>query len=129
MYDENPTTRPPLTGYRGRYAHRHAIVERLPDRTRLSPAWSRTLVAHSRGFEWGYAGSGPSQLGLAILLDYTREERIALDHYQAFTRDVITGFDGRWELSTAEIDAALRALGVTTPRSTESRTAQERLDG
>jgi hypothetical protein len=74
MYDENPTTRPPLTGYRGRYAHRDAIVERLPDRTRLSPAWSRTLVAHSRAFEWGYAGSGPSQLGLAILLDYGKFE-------------------------------------------------------
>jgi len=129
MYDENPTTRPPLTGYRGRYAQHNAIVERLPDRTRLSPAWSRTLVTHSRAFEWGYAGSGPSQLGLAILLDYTREERLALDHYQAFTRDVLTRFDGTWELSTAEIDTALRALGVSTPKPVTSRTAQERLDG
>jgi hypothetical protein len=129
MYDENPTTRPPLTGYRGRYAHRHAIVERLPDRTRLSPAWSRTLVTHSRAFEWGYAGSGPSQLGLAILLDCTREERLALDHYQAFTRDVLTELDGTWELTTEEIDTALRALGVTTPKHGASRPAQERLDG
>jgi hypothetical protein len=129
MYDENPTHRPPLTGYRGRYAHRHAIVERLPDRTRLSPARSRTLQTHSRAFEWGYAGSGPSQLGLAILLDYTREDRLALAHYQAFTRDVIAGFDERWELSTDEIDAALRSLGVTTPNRVTSRTAQERLDG
>jgi hypothetical protein len=129
MYDENPTTRPPLTGYRGRYAHRHAIVERLPDRTRLSPARSRTLQTHSRAFEWGYAGSGPSQLGLAILLDYTCEERLALDHYQAFTRDVLTELDGTWELTTEEIDTALRALGVTTPNRVTSRTAQERLDG
>ncbi|MFC5368587.1 DUF6166 domain-containing protein [Salinirubrum litoreum] len=129
MYDENPTHRPPLTGYRGRYAHRHAIVERLPDRTRLSPARSRTLRTHSRGFEWGYAGSGPSQLGLAILLDYTRDEAVALDYYQAFTREVITGLDGTWELSTAEIDTVLRALGVTTPNRVTSRTAQERLDG
>jgi hypothetical protein len=129
MYDENPTTRPPLTGYRGRYAHRHAIVERLPDRTRLSPARSRTLQTHSRAFEWGYAGSGPSQLGLAILLDYTREERLALDHYQAFTRDVLTELDGTWELTTEEIDTALRSLGVTTPNRVTSRTAQERLDG
>jgi hypothetical protein len=129
MYDENPTHRPPLTGYCGRYAHRHAIVERLPDRTRLSSAWSRTLRTHSRDFEWGYAGSGPSQLGLAILLDYTRAERLALDHYQAFTRDVITGLDGTWELSTAEVDTALRALGVRTPKRVPSRTAQERLDG
>jgi hypothetical protein len=129
MYDEKSTHRPPLTGYRGRYAQHRAIVERLPDRTRLAPAWSRTLVAHSRAFEWGYAGSGPSQLGLAILLDYTRERRLALDHYQPFTRDVISELDGPWELSTGEIDTALRALGVTTPHSAESRTAQERLDG
>jgi hypothetical protein len=128
MYNDNPTHRPPLTGYCGRYAHRHAIIERLPDRTRLSPARSRTLQTHSRAFEWRYAGSGPSQLGLAILLDYTREERLALTPYQAFTRDVIAGFDGRWKLSTDEIDAALRRLGVTTPNRVMSRTAQERLD-
>ena len=129
MYDENPSTRPPLTGYRGRYVQHNVIVERLPDRTRLSPARSRTLQSHSRAFEWGYAGSGPSQLGLAILLDYTREERLAPAHYQAFTRDVIAMFGESWELLTDEIDAALRRLGVTTPSGVMSRTAQERLDG
>ncbi|MFC5367181.1 DUF6166 domain-containing protein [Salinirubrum litoreum] len=128
MYDENPTHRPPLTGYRGRYAQRHAIVERLPDRTRLSPARSRTLQTHSRAFEWGYAGSGPSQLALAILLDYTRDERLALDHYRAFTRDVITNLEGSWELSTDDIDRELTTLG-TRASDQQASPVEERLDG
>jgi predicted membrane GTPase involved in stress response len=127
MHDENPTYRPPLTGYCGRYVQRRAIVERLPDRTRLSPAWSRTLQTHSRDFEWGYAGSGPSQLALAILLDYTREERLALDHYRAFTRAVIAGLDQEWHLTTDQIDQELTALGARVP--TEPQPSPERLDG
>ena len=128
MYDETPTYRPPLTGYCGRYSHHRAIVERLPDRTRLSPAWSRTLQTHSRAFEWGYAGSGPSQLALAILLDYTREERLALDHYRAFTREVIAGFDGEWHLTTEQINQELTALGARVPTD-RPRPSPERLDG
>jgi hypothetical protein len=128
MYDDNPTHRPQVTGYRGRYAFHETIVERLPDRTRLSPAWSRTLATHSRAFEWGYAGSGPAQLGLALLLDYTREERLAIEHYQAFTREVIVGFDGAWELSVERIDRVLAGLGAQVPRDGD-RPSPERLDG
>lgn len=37
---------------------------------RLDPEPSRALWDHSPGgFEWGYGGSGPAQLALAILLD------------------------------------------------------------
>lgn len=42
------------------------------------------LANHSPdGFEWGYGGSGPSQLALAILADCCGDET-AMEHYQEF---------------------------------------------
>ena len=42
------------------------------------------------GFCWGYTGSGPSQLALAIMLLYV-DKITALRTYQEFKRDVIAG--------------------------------------
>lgn len=40
------------------------------------------LRAHSpSGFEWGYGGSGPHQLALALLVNATGQNDIALAHY------------------------------------------------
>ena len=48
------------------------------------------LVNHSpTGFEWGYGGSGPCQLAVAILVDVFSEEILAQCDYHEFTRDVI----------------------------------------
>ena len=50
----------------------------------LSPKRSQALANHSPdGFNWGYAGSGPAQLALAILLEVTSEKE-ALLNYRAF---------------------------------------------
>ena len=98
-------------GYRRRG---DAIVEKRPGQERLTPDRSLELVNHSpSGFEWGYRGSGPAQLALALLLDYTGYEVFALDHYQAFKTEVVsqldcTGSEGRWRLTASEIDATLR---------------------
>ena len=55
----------------------------------LEPGPSQKLRNHSpNGFSWGYAGSGPSQLALAILLKYTDKET-ALQYYQQFKFDTI----------------------------------------
>ena len=56
---------------------------------RLEPDQSQHLVNHSPdGFEWGYAGSGPAQLALAILADWLERNNIlpslALQWYQDF---------------------------------------------
>lgn len=54
------------------------------------------LVNHSPcGFAWGYGGSGPSQLALAILADFTEDDAFALSHYQAFKRLVIANLPPR----------------------------------
>jgi hypothetical protein len=55
----------------------------------LSPLKSQSIVNHSPdGFNWGYSGSGPSQLALAILLEVTNKET-ALKYYQDFKFDII----------------------------------------
>lgn len=61
------------------------------------------LINHSPdGFEWGYAGSGPSQLALAILALITSDE-IALRHYQAFKVAFVQNFGDEWEMSEEQI--------------------------
>ena len=58
---------------------------------RLDPRPSQRLMNHSPdGFNWGYGGSGPAQLALAILLAAGLTSRQALTHYQRF----------KWELYT-----------------------------
>ena len=109
-------TRPPSdrdVAYVGYRQSGQAIVEKQPDQERLTPERSLQLVNHSpSGFEWGYGGSGPAQLALALLLDYTGDETFALDHYQAFKTEVVSQLDcagsaGRWRLTGPEIDAVL----------------------
>jgi hypothetical protein len=36
------------------------------------------------GFSWGYSGSGPAQLSLALLADVLAHDEKALEHYQDF---------------------------------------------
>lgn len=75
--------------YIGQYKDGQAIVsvvsegeERLLD-PRLD------LKNHSpTGFGWGYSGSGPAQLALAILADLF-DDQTALQHYQKFKEEVI----------------------------------------
>ena len=98
-------------GYRRRG---RAIVETQSDQEELTPERSLELANHSpSGFEWGYAGSGPAQLALALLLDYTDDEEVALAEYMSFKTEVVsqlecTGPDGCWRLTEREIEAALR---------------------
>jgi Family of unknown function (DUF6166) len=71
------------------------------DLKRLSPA----------GFEWTYEGNGPAQLALALLADHLGDDAKALQLYDAFMRVVVAELDNSWELTSDEIDAALKAIG------------------
>jgi uncharacterized protein DUF6166 len=63
------------------------------------------------GFEWGYGGSGPAQLALAILADHLGNNRQALDFHHRFKWAVIAELPGRgWRLTSLEIDAVLHTL-------------------
>ncbi len=62
----------------------------LVDGQPLDPAPSQRLKNHSPdGFEYGYAGSGPSQLALALMLALGVDEETALDRYQELKRIAI----------------------------------------
>lgn len=56
---------------------------------KLSPSKSQKVNNHSPdGFNWGYAGSGPAQLALAILLEIWPQPK-AMDWYQKFKTMVV----------------------------------------
>lgn len=62
------------------------------DGKRLNPGPSIKLRNHSPdGFAWGYGGSGPAQLALAILLRFF-SDNIALALYQDFKFKVVAAW-------------------------------------
>lgn len=57
----------------------------------ISPDKSLKIINHSPdGFNWGYGGSGPAQLALAILLELTDDKEFAKKYYQKFKNDIIS---------------------------------------
>ena len=70
----------------------------------LNPARSLLLANHSpTGFAWGYSGSGPSQLALAVCVELFGEEA-ALEVYQEFKRRYIATLPEGDFSRTLEID-------------------------
>lgn len=56
----------------------------------LSAQRSQQVFNHSPdGFAWGYGGSGPAQLALAILLEAGLEDEEATRLHQRFKRDFV----------------------------------------
>ena len=84
--------------------------------TQLLPDRSQAVKNHSPdGFNWGYGGSGPGQLALALLLEVTNNEMVALACYQDFKTRFIATIDSQhtdWEIPEAEIIGWLAAHGV-----------------
>ena len=68
------------------------------------------------GIEWGYAGSGPSQFALAILLALTDRDT-AEANYQNFKRAFIVGLQAdMWVIPVKDVLAWLRSQpGGDTP--------------
>jgi hypothetical protein len=70
------------------------------------------VVALSRnGFEWSYEGPEPQQLAFAMLLDHTGNAGLAQRLSEPFMRAIVANFDNEWEMTSADLDAALAALG------------------
>ena len=91
--------------YRGKRTEDGAVVTvqygDMPEKElpRIGEQW--------RGFEWGYGGSGPAHLALAILA-HEYDERTAQYFYQDFKWEVISRLpkDG-WTLSSEQIAATM----------------------
>jgi hypothetical protein len=68
------------------------------------------------GFEWGYGGSGPAQLALAILADHLADDRQAFNFHHRFKWAVIAELPGRgWTLTGEQIDRVLETLRDDEP--------------
>ena len=69
------------------------------------------LAALSRnGFEWSYEGPEPQQLAFALLMDHTGNAPMAQSLSEPFMRAVVANFDNEWEMTSADIDAAMAAV-------------------
>lgn len=102
--------------YRGYRLEGRVVV--LVDCERLTPSTSRLIRDHSPdGFNWGYGGSGPAQLALAILFDLTGNAEIAQGHYQDFKRQFVAGWGDKWEITESQIR---EWLSLSATRAEES---------
>mgnify|MGYP000848299483 FL=1 len=81
--------------------------DRGKSETPLDPRFD--LVRKSpTGFAWGFAGSGPHQLALALLADATGDDRVALALMSPFAHRVLASIpaDEPWSMS----DTIVRSL-------------------
>ena len=63
------------------------------------------------GFEWGYGGSGPAQLALALLADHFGDDQRAVELHHYFKWEVVAKLPKRgWTLTSRQIEQALSAL-------------------
>lgn len=91
---------------------------------RIWPEASLKLINHSpTGFEFGYLGSGPQQLALTILLDFSGDAELARRHYHTFAQRYVQ----RWQGCKAEIAAAALADFLVTQELDDA--AFERQEG
>jgi hypothetical protein len=104
-YDSQPIYR----GQRDSTAPVGEEVEVTVDSTPLDYRFD-LLSASPSGFEWGYGGSGPAQLAIAILAHAYGDE-FAKSNYQRLKDRVISELpeDG-WSLNTTDLDAWRREV-------------------
>lgn len=56
------------------------------------------------GFEWGYGGSGPAQLALAILADALGDDLLAVELHQEFKWEHVAKWsDATWRIGIDEV--------------------------
>jgi len=63
------------------------------------------------GFEWGYGGSGPAQLALALLADHLGDDELAMALHQDFKLAVVAKLSQpTWSLTSDQIETAVQLL-------------------
>lgn len=70
----------------------------------LNPKRSQKLYNHSPdGFNWGYYGSGPAQLALALLYDVTGDKEQSLRLHQIFKFHRVGNWKETFSITSDEI--------------------------
>jgi hypothetical protein len=71
------------------------------------------------GFQWGYPGSGPAQLALALIADATGDDSLTRASYQRFKQEVVVSLPVEWELTHEQIIGWLRTWAERTQKAPE----------
>lgn len=75
--------------------------------------WRLDLYNHSpTGLNWGYGGSGPAQLALALLADVLNNDELAVRLHQDFKFSVVANLGDSWTLDEAAILAHVDQLMI-----------------
>ncbi len=76
---------------------RGGVKTHLPHRLDL---WNHSPT----GLEWGYGGSGPAQLALAILADALKDDLLAVEYHQPFKWEIVSRLSGdTWKLTVDQV--------------------------
>ena len=76
------------------------------------------LRLHSSETNWGYGGSGPAQLALALAADVLGDDEKALDVYQRLKFKLVGGLPHEgWVLTEAQVRAAIATIEQDRPRT------------
>lgn len=87
----------------------------------FSPAASRIVWQHTPdGFNWGYQGTGPAQLALALLLSVLRSRKAAQMWHQEFKRQFVARWSDLWVITDEEICHWWRTACLTSQQKGES---------
>ena len=74
----------------------------------------------ANGFEWSYEGPEPRQLSLAILAAHLGDTVETKALVEPFMKAVVANFGNEWEMTSADIDAALGSLRQSLASSQSS---------
>ena len=85
-------------------------VMKIPGHHEISARYD--LVNHSPdGFEFGYAGSGPTQLALAVLADFLEDDEKALKYHVDFRDNFIERATGHmFEIKVSHIKKFMKEI-------------------
>jgi len=97
-------------GKRGRDGISVEIRERGPTRRRPLDSRLDLFNRSPTGFEWGYGGSGPAQLALAILADHLGDDQKTVRLHQDFNWSVVAKLNCDGRLSSGDIERWLERL-------------------
>jgi hypothetical protein len=102
--------------YHGRDTERAAIVFVVGDGDRHPLPLRLDLENHSpTGFAWGYGGSGPAQLALALIAHATGDDQLAVKLHQQFKWKLINKLRGDWSMTDAMVCDAVAAIWADQP--------------
>jgi hypothetical protein len=112
--------------YKGIRSYGQAFV--AVDGRPLDPRFD--LRSHSPdGFEWGYGGSGPAQLALALLVDHLGDTAQALALYHDFKFALVAGLPREeWTLTSEQIQQVIDALPSPAQQSCSEKGAEKNPD-